>query len=157
MKKKTTRQNIKTFKMILSKSIYILSVAILIVCVVGIALTVYRAFKFGINGFSDILKYPFLIVIELLCIVLVVALLVKSQYVLDDKELKAQYGLVKNVFPVKSITSILLDTDTKKMTIYMGEEFFVLSLPETDNHDFVQALREKNPNIEYSFTLSENK
>ena len=141
--------------MVHSKRTYILSALILALCVVGMGISIYRALKFGINGFSDILKYPFLILLELFCIVLVIALLVKSQYVLDDKELKAQYGLVKNVFPIKSITSILLDTDTKKMTLHMGEEFFVLALPEADNHDFVQALRDKNPNIDYSFTLSD--
>ena len=58
---------------------------------------------------------------------------------------------------MEKLTSILLDTDTKKLTVYMGEEFFVVTTNPTWNNDFVQALREVKPDIEFSFTLAEGK
>lgn len=58
---------------------------------------------------------------------------------------------------MEKLTSILLDTDTKKLTVYMGEEFFVVTTNPTWNNDFVQALREVKPDIEFSFTLTEGK
>ena len=84
-----------------------------------------------------------------------ITVLAKSQYLIDEKLLIVQYGVIKTKIEIKTITSILLDTDTKKMTLYMGEEYFVLSLPEADNHEFVQAIRKNNSDIEYSFTLSD--
>lgn len=155
MKNQIPSKETKFFKIKHTKKTIILSIAVLVLCIFGIGLTLYRCFHFGIHGFTDVLKYPFLIAIELLCIFLVITVLAKSQYLIDEKLLTVQYGVIKTKIEIKSITSILLDTDTKKMTLYMGEEYFVLSLPEADNHEFVQAIRKNNSDIEYSFTLSD--
>ena len=66
-----------------------------------------------------------------------------------------QFGIIKSKFSVADFTSILLDTDSKKLTVYMGEEFFVVTTNPEWNNDFVQALREVKPDIEFSFTLTE--
>ncbi len=147
----------KIFKIKLPKRIFILSIIVIALCIFGIALTVARLIEFGINGFTDFLKYPFLILLQLFCIILVITVLTNSKYILTQKTLTVQFGITKNQFDIENITSLLLDTDSKKLTLYLGEEYFVLFLPEENNHDFVQAIREKNLTIEYSFTLSEQK
>jgi hypothetical protein len=63
--------------------------------------------------------------------------------------------LIKSKFPVKEITSILLDTDSHKLTVYMGEEYFVVTTSPEWNNDLVQAIRAKNPEVEFTFTLSD--
>lgn len=68
-----------------------------------------------------------------------------------------QFGFIKSKFPIEKFTSVLLDTDSKKITVYMGEEFFVVTTNPEWNNDFVQALREVKPDIEFSFTLAEYK
>ena len=49
----------------------------------------------------------------------------------------------------------MLDSDTKKLTVYIGEQYSVLSLNAEWNDAFIKALREINPNIDFSFTLAE--
>jgi hypothetical protein len=135
----------------------VLASAVIALCLIGTAISIYRIIKEGIHGFTDALKSPFLIAVCIFGIVVVAALLIRSQYIITDEHLITQFGIIKSKFPIKDITSILLDTDTRKLTVYMGEEFFVVTTKPEWNNDFVQALRERKPEIEFSFTLTEKK
>ena len=120
-------------------------------------MSAWRITQQGINGFNDALKSPLLIAICIFGIVVVVAMLAKSQYIITKDNLIVQFGIIKSKFPVANFTSVLLDTDSKKLTVYMGEEFFVVTTNPEWNNDFVQALREVKPEIEFSFTLTDGK
>lgn len=145
---------IKTFKYHFTPVMTVLAVAVLCLCGLGITLSVYRLVQNPPYGFSDFLKSPLLIAISAFCIVVVSGILAKSQYVVTSEYYILQFGFIKNKYPVKEITSLELDSDTQKMTVYMGENFLVLSLCATDNDAFVNAIREVNPNVEFSFTLT---
>ena len=149
--------NARAFKMKKSPLIIGLCIAVILLCIAGMIVGVVNITINGINGFNDILRYPFLLLIEIACIVLVVAMLIKAEYIVDEKNVIAKYGIVKNVFPLSEITSIVLDSDTKKLTLNMENGYFVLNMYEQDNHEFVQAIRQRNPKIDFSFTLTENK
>ncbi len=153
--KKQTLSNNKSFKFIFTPIMVILACAVLLLCLAGIGLSVWRIIDEGIHGFTDALKSPFLIAICVFGIVIVTALLIRSQYVVTDEYLISQFGLIKSKFPLKDITSVLLDTDSRKLTVYMGEEYFVITTNPDWNNDMVQALRERNPKIDFSFTLTE--
>ncbi len=155
MDKKEQPSTVKKFKYQFTKTMYVLAVCVILLCAVGIAISVYRIVKFGLDGFSDFLQSPLLIVICLFCIVLVISLLVKSQYVIDDTHYTTQFGFIKSKYPIKDITALQLDTDTKKLTVFIGEEFSVLSLNEKWQNEFIAAMRAVNPSIDFSFTLAE--
>ena len=157
MKNKNEQAQANYFKIKFSKVIYFLCIAILLLSVASIAVSIWQILRFGLSGFSDYLKYPLLIVISVLCIAVVVSLLVKSQYVVNKQYLITQFGFIKSKFIIKDITSMLLDTDTKKITVYFGEQFIVLNGSEKWNEKLIRALLDSNPNIDYSFTLAENK
>lgn len=157
MKNVDKKNDKQIFKITFSKSIYLLCVAVYLLCIAGIALSVWRIIKFGVHGFNDIIKYPFLIAVCLLCIVLVTAILIRSQYVVDKQYLITQYGLIKSKFAIKDITAVTLDSDSQKLTVNFGEPYTVISVSPAWNEQFVRALLAVNPNIDYSFTYSENK
>ena len=156
MKNIDQKNDKQIFKITFSKSIYLLCVAVYVLCLAGIALSVWRIIKFGIHGFNDIIKYPFLIAVCLLCIVLVTAILIRSQYVVDKQYLITQYGLIKSKFAIKDITAVTLDSDSQKLTVNFGEPYTVISVSPAWNEQFVRALLAVNPSIDYSFTFSEN-
>ena len=157
MKNIDQKNDKQIFKITFSKSIYLLCVAVYLLCLAGTALSVWRIIKFGVHGFNDIIKYPFLIAVCLLCIVLVTAILIRSQYVVDKQYLITQYGLIKSKFAIKDITAVTLDSDSQKLTVNFGEPYTVISVSPAWNEQFVRALLAVNPNIDYSFTFSENK
>lgn len=152
MKKSNEPQTAKYFKYKFTKSMIALAIAALLLCVLGIAVSVYRIIAYGLRELTDYLTSPLLIGICLLCIIIVIALLIRSRYIVTNEHYITQFGLIKSKFPIKDVTSVVLDTATNKLTVYVGEQYSVLSLSPEWTHDFVQALREVNPKIDYSFT-----
>lgn len=132
-----------------------LCIAIFLLCGVGIGVSVWRIVRFGIKGFNDVIKYPFLIAVCLFCIVIVIAILIRSQYIVDGESFITQFGIIKSKFAIQDITSILLDRDLKKLSVYFGEQYSVISVSPEWNEELVRALLDVNPNIDYGFTLSE--
>ena len=155
MDKSTQPKQAKYFKYTFTKTIIALIIAVIALCLAGIALSIYRITRFGIAHWSDALKSPLLIAICIFCIVTVVGMLIKSQYIIDERYYTTQFGFIKSKFPIKDITKLELNTDNHKLTIFVGEEFSVLSLSPAWNDDFIAALRQVNPDIEFSFTLAE--
>ena len=133
-----------------------LAIAVLALCLGGIALSVYRLINSPLQGFPDYLKSPLLIVLSAFCIVVVVSLLIKSQYVVTEEYYILQFGFIKNKYPLKDITSMILDSDTQKLTVNMPDGYTVLSLSQSDNDEFVKTVQSINPDVEFSFTLSGN-
>ena len=80
-----------------------------------------------------------------------------SREAYTEDALITQFGFIKSKFLIKSFTSITLNTDVQKLTVYMGEEYFALVISPEWNNDFVQAIRKINPDVEFNFTLSETK
>ena len=157
MSKQSAPQEAKIFKFKFTPLMILLACAVLALCIAGIAVSIWRIWKNGVNGFSDALKSPFLILICLFGIVIVTALLIRSRYVITKDTLTTQFGFIKSKFSIQDFTSVQLDTDSRKLTVYLGEQFFVVTTDPTWNNDFVQALREVKPDIEFSFTLTETK
>lgn len=155
MKQQSAPQEAKNFKYRFTPVMILLSVAVILLCLGGIGLSIYRIAKYGVSGFTDTLKSPFLIAICVFGIAVVIAMLIRSRYVITKETLTMQFGFIKTKFAVKDFTSVLLDTDTHKLTVYMGEQFFVVTTSPEWNNDFVQALREVKPDIEFRFTLAE--
>ena len=155
MRKQSAPQEAKYFKFLFTPLMLALAIVVLLLCAGGIALSVWRIIQDGIHDFGDALKSPFLIAICIFGIVVVSSLLIRSRYVVTKDTLTTQFGIIKSKFAIADFTSVLLDTDSKKLTIYMGEEFFVVTTNPEWNNDFVQALREAKPELEFSFTLTE--
>ena len=157
MSKKQAPVEAKKFKIKFSPLIIGLCIAIYALCIAGAVLSVWRIIRFGIHNFSDALQCPFLIAVCIFCIVLVTSILLRSEYVVDDRHFIAKYGFIKSKFFIKDVTAILLDTDTQKLTVYFGEQFIVVTTSPNCNEPLVRALLTINPDIDYSFTLTENK
>ena len=155
MKKNINNQDVSVFKFQFTPLMLVLGSIALLLCTVSVGLSIWRLTLEGLHDIRDYLKYPFLILISLFGATLIVALFASSRYIVHKDKLTLQFGFIKNHYPISAITSLLLDTDTKKLTVFMGEEFFVLTTNPLWNNDLVQAIREANENVEFSFTLSE--
>ena len=143
------------FKIKLSTAMLWLSVAVLLLCGVGVGLSIWRIIKYGIHGFNDIIKYPFLIAVCVFCIILMIAIFIKSQFAVDDKYLLTQYGFIKSRFAIADITALVYNTDEKKLTVKFGEEYTVVTVDPAWQEEFVRAILAVKPEIDYSFTLAQ--
>ena len=155
MKKNSSPKEAKYFKYKFTPTLIVLAIAVILLCVAGMIVSIYRIARFGIAGFSDALKSPLLIAICVFCIVLMISVLVKSQYIVDDTHYTTQFGFIKSKFPIKDVTKLELNTDNQKLTVFFGEQFSVLSLSPEWNDEFINAIRAVKPDIEFTFTLAE--
>lgn len=155
MKKEKIDLKTKTFPIKFSLAIVILCIAIYLLCVAGIAVSVWQIARFGIAEFLDVLKYPFLILVSLFAIVLVTCILIRSQYAIEEKTLITQFGFIKSRFDITSVTALELSVSTNKLTVFFGEQFIVITVQASWQEAFIRAMLEANPNIDYSFTLTD--
>lgn len=157
MKKQTAPKEATIFKFRFTPLMLVLAYAVLVLCSVGIGVSIWRITRDGVHEFGDFLKSPFLIAICLFCIVLMISVLIRSRYIVTDGELIVQFGFIKSKYAVKDFTSLTLDTDARKLSVYMGEQFFVVVIDPEWNNDLVQAIRKIKPDVEFNFTLAEKR
>ena len=131
-----------------------LLIVALVLCAAGLAVSIYRLYNEGVHEFIDALQSPLLIVICVFAIAFIISVLAKSQYVVTEKHYVSQFGFVKSRFLIKDVTKIELDSDTKKLTVFVGEQYMILSILPEQNDAFIQAMREVNSKIDFSFTLA---
>ncbi|MBR2340890.1 MAG: hypothetical protein IKA72_00580 [Clostridia bacterium] len=143
------------FRYKFTTKLLLLCVLVLLLCLAGIAVSIYRMIaNGGILTFYDFLKYPFLILICLFCMVLIIALLIKSQYTLMGTQLITQFGFIKSKYDVLKITALTHDREISKLQVNFGEEFFILLLDPAWADDFVHELIKLNPDADYTYTLT---
>lgn len=142
-----------------TRAIVLLSSGALALSVTGIALSSYRLYKTGVNSFYDWLKYPFLIAVCLFAIAVVLGLFIRSEYRISKTELIACYGFIKSRLPLSQISAVTSDTDTEKIYITLPDTYgqMVIDTAPEKREDFVRALLQGNPSIDYGFTLREKK
>ena len=104
MKKQSAPQEAKYFKYKFTTLLILLSIAVLLLCVAAIVVSIYQISRFGVQQPLDVFKYPFLIGVSIFCIVIVVSLLIKSQYIVDNAHITTQFGFIKSKTDIKTIT-----------------------------------------------------
>ena len=154
-KKNTTTMETKRFQYKFTPLMFWLCIAVLVLCAVGIGVSVWRIVEFGIESFYDVIKYPFLIAVCVFCIAFVISAFCRSQYLVQGEELITQFGFLKTKYSIKNITAVVFDRDTNKLTVNFGEEFAIIAVDPAWNEELVRALLAINPSIDYSFTLTE--
>ena len=155
MKKDNKKTESKHFPIRPTKMVWTLGIAVIILCALAIAISIWRICQFGIHEFTDVIKYPFLILVCLFGIALILSVWLKSEYIIDNEYLWLKYGFISNRYHVKDITSIVQDTDLHKLSIYFNEQYSVITIEPDWFEKFVRALLAVNPNIDYSFTLTD--
>ena len=154
MKKSENNKQVLYFDVVFSKTVIALMIAVVILCFIGIGVSIWRIAHFGIKEFIDVIKYPFLIAVCVFAIVLVICVWTNSKYVIKDKTLTLCYGFIRSKYDVKDITAISQDNDERKLSVHFGESFMIITISKEGFETFVRALLAMNPDIDYSFTFS---
>ena len=139
----------------------IVLILLLILCVGGLALTVWQFVGF-LKGDSSIvwewLKYILMFFVCGLLFVLVIAMFVRSRYIITDTELVLQFGFIKTRYALKKIRSIRHFLGSGRLAIYfddMKNQYAIIVVKESWFKDFVEALKENNDAIEFDFVSAE--
>ena len=104
-------KNIKRFPYKLTTTMYLLAFGAIALCLTGLGISIYRIVKFGVNGFTEYLQSPLIIGICILGIAVIISILVKSEYAVDEQYFYIRFGIIKDKFSIKDVTSMILDTE----------------------------------------------
>ena len=133
----------------------------LALCAACIGLTSWQLADFirtDLTSVYDWLKFFLLYFVAGFLAVLIVSMLVKSQYILTDKELILQFGFVKSKYAIKKIFSARVFKKSNKLTVYFDDfktKYMVIVVREDWYDEFVKELGSRNERIEFDYVSAE--
>ena len=148
------------YKYKFSKWFYIISAVGSLVAIACLILNVIRFLgKISKNieiSLSEYLSLGFSIVLSIAFIVIVVLALIKSEYKIDKDKIVLKWGVIKNTINLSEVKMIRLVTTTKKLElVFEDESYFVIVIDEKEYQNFIDALKNLRPSIEYNQTSEE--
>ncbi len=129
--------------------------------VAGIGVTTWQFLGFlggDISSVYEWMKYILLYIASVLLAVILVSMLIRSQYVLTDKQLILQFGFIKTKHDLKTIYSVHLFKGSGKLAVYFDDfktKYVIIVVKERWYDDFVHSLLERNERIAFSFSTQE--
>lgn len=153
---------VKKYPFRFSALMLVLCVLGLVLSAAGIALTTWQFVRFLGGDLSSVyewMKYILLYLVSILLAVLLTAMLICSQYVVTERQLIMQFGLIKQKYALKSVCAIHHARGAKKLVVYFDEyksKYIMIVVKESWYDDFIKTLLERNPRIEFTFSTPED-
>ena len=129
----------------------------LVLCAAGFGLTTWRFIGFLGDGADSVyqwIQYVILYFVSVFFSAVIVALLIRSQYVLTEDRLILQFGFIKQKYEIKSIYSVHLFKGLNKLADFRTK-YTVIVVKEIWYDDFVKELMRRKPGIGFSFSTPE--
>lgn len=140
-----------------------LPLAIIIACIavallggIGLTLSVWRLCAFKIRPVFDVVQDVVLLPVCAFCIGAPVSIIARSGYTITEKYLIQCFGLFHTRYEIREFSSMLLQSDSGKLTVYLGSQAISILIAPDKNDAFTRAVVAVKPDIDYGFTLTEN-
>lgn len=128
----------------------------LVLCAGGFALNLLRLLKYGAEDLYAWISYGILFFVSVFLTVIIISMLIRSQYVVTDKQLIMQFGIIRSKYELNKIASVHLFQGAKKLAVYFDDNrYMAIVVKDAWYDDFVKTLTEKNPSIGFSFSTAE--
>ena len=140
----------------------IVLIAGLALCLAAIALTTWQLSDFLRAGNLSValewLKFALLYFVSGALAVLLVAALVRSEYVLTNRTLTLALGFVRTKYAVSAIVSVHHFKGANKLVVYFEDEknkYLAIVIRESLYETFIKDLLSRNERIAFSFSTAE--
>lgn len=151
----------KKFRYRFSRLTYWLIIAGIALSVVGFGLNLFVCIKNGISSAADpvypIIQYTLMFAVTVALFAILLSILISSYYLVDKEQIVTSFGFIKSKYKIKDIETIELDRNTNKLSVYFSDDTFVVIVVKEEWYSqFVQAILDISPKIEYSIKSKEN-
>lgn len=151
----------KKFKYKFSKPITALSYVACALCAVGfifnILSLIYRDVSTAKNLAYPIIQYTLMFGVTVFLFIVLISMLINSYYAIKGDKLISCFGIIKSKFEISDITTLLLDRNTNKLTVYFkNNNFIVIKICDEWQSEFIDAMCEANKQIEFSINSKQN-
>ena len=155
-------ENVKKYPFKFSPLMAALCALGLTLAAAGIGLTIWQFVEFlGVGDLSSVWewsKYILLSLVSVLLAVLLTAMLIKSQYIISDRYLIMQFGLIRSKYDLKTVYSVHLFRGSGKLAVYFDDfktKYMIIVVKSSWYDDFIKTLTERNSRIAFSFSTQE--
>lgn len=144
-----------------SPAMWVVMGLLVALCAAAIALTTWQFVGFLSGDISSVyewLKYLLLYLVSGLLSVLLVAMLIRSQYVLTENKLLMRFGFICQSYELKKIFSVHLFRGSGKLAVYFDDfktKYTVIVVKSEWYDDFVKELLARNERIAFTFSTAE--
>ncbi len=135
----------------------------ILLCAACFSLTTWQFSGFVTGGdltsVWEWIKFLLLYFVSVFLAVILIAMLIRSQYVITDKFLITKFGIIVSKYEIKKIRSVYLLNGSKRLNVYFDEfktKFMTIVVKEEWYDDFIKALTERNTHIEFDFISAED-
>ncbi len=139
-----------------------LCIAGLVLCAACIGFTSWQLADFlrtgDLGSVYSWLKFALLYLVSVTMAVLVIAMLIRSQYLLTDTHLIVQFGLIRQKYELKKIFSVHLFEGTGKLAVYFDDfktDYTVIVIKKEQYDEFIRELTARNERIAFTFSTPE--
>lgn len=153
--------SMKKFRYSFPRPTLILIIAGLAVCLAGFIVNLYVCITQGTSHAVDpalpLTGYILTFLITIVAGGMLAGVLCRSGYIIKGDKLISAFGLIASSYAAADIEIIVLDRQTEKLTVGFKDEGKLNVLIKKESYaDFVQAILDINPAIEYAIQSIEN-
>ncbi len=153
---KTNSKNNVYFPARLPVTIVIACIGVMLLGLGGMALSVWRLIAFPVRDVWDTVKDILILPIGGFCAVTPLTVVLRSGYTITDKRLTQRFGIFRTQYDIRDISSMVLNSESKKLTVYFQGQAIVPMIAPDTNEAFSRAILTVKPDIDYGFTLADN-
>lgn len=151
----------KKFKYAFPRVTFILIIVGLAVCLAGFIVNLYvcitQGISYAVNPFLPLILYILMFFVSIVAGGLLTSVLCSSYYAVDKKSIMTAFGFIRSNYDLKQAEVIVLDRETNKLLLYFNDEsYIVVVITPAQYPDFVQAVIDNNPSVEYAIQSLEN-
>lgn len=153
---------VKRYPFKFSVIMLILFIIGLLLSLSGFGITLWRFLDFlkgeDINSVYTWIQYVLLFFVSVFLAAIIVAMLIRSQYVITGTHLILQFGFIKQKHAISTIFSVHLFKGLNKLAVYFDDyktNYIVIVVKETWYDDFIKTLIERKPSIAFTFSTPE--
>ncbi len=152
---------VKRYPFKFSTIMIVLFIAGLLLSVAGFGITLWRFLDFLKDDISSVyawIQYILLFFVSLFLSALIIAMLIRSQYVITGTHLILQFGFIKQKHAIETIFSVHLFKGLNKLAVYFDDfktNYIVIVVKDVWYDDFIKTIMERKPGIAFTFSTPE--
>ena len=134
----------------------------LALCIAAIALTTWQFADFlrsgELSSLLEWLKFALLYCVSGALCVIIVAMFVRSEYILTNESLTLAFGFIRSKYPLRTIYSVHLFKGANKLVVYFEDaksKYMAIVIKDTLYEAFVKDLLSRSERIAFSFSTAE--
>lgn len=146
----------KKYKFRFTTLILILLWVTIVLCVAAFGWNIYRFTQTGANSVYEWIQYGILFFTSVFFAALIVSILIRSQYILTEKQLITQFGFIRSKYEIANITSVHLFKGAGKLAVYFNDnKYMVIVVKPEWYEEFIREIMQRNDKIGFSFSTAE--